>query len=71
MNIRDAVAILRLANEIERDDALAERDAAWRQIDEWKVGMWTIRNAVVSRYGLDAWAAVSAEVRKLRPAAPR
>jgi len=71
VTIRDAVAILRLPNEIERDDALAERDAAQRQIDEWKVGLWTIRNAVVSRYGLDAWAAVSAEVRKLRPPAPR
>lgn len=71
VTIRDAVAVLRLPNEIERNDALAERDAAQRQIDEWKVGLWTIRNEVVSRYGLDAWAAVSAEVRKLRPPAPQ
>ncbi len=69
--IRDAVAVLRLAHEIEHDDALAERDAARRQMQEWQNGLWIIRNAVVSRYGLDAWAAVSAEVRKLRPAAPR
>jgi hypothetical protein len=52
VTIRNAVAILRLPTEIERDDALAERDVAQRQIDEWKVGLWTIRNEVVSRYGL-------------------
>ena len=69
--IRDAVAVLRLAHEIEHDDALAERDAARRQMQEWQNGLWIIRNAVVSRYGPDAWAAISAEVRKLRPAAPR
>ena len=67
----DAVALLRLAHEIEHDAALAERDAARRQMQEWQNGLWIIRNAVVSRYGLDAWAAISAEVRKLRPAAPR
>ena len=69
--IRDAVAVLRLAHEIEHDDALAERDAARRQMQEWQNGLWIIRNAVVSRYGLDAWAAFSAEVKKLRAAAPR
>jgi hypothetical protein len=73
--VRDAVAILRLAHEIEHDGALAERDAARRQTEEWRQewrhGLWTIRNAIVRQYGQDAWAAISAEVRKLRPAAPR
>jgi bifunctional DNase/RNase len=36
VTIRDAVAILRLPNEIEHDDALAERDAARRQMEEWR-----------------------------------
>ena len=35
---------------------------------EWKHGLWIIRNAIVRQHGLDAWAAIAAEVRKLRPA---
>jgi hypothetical protein len=68
VTIRDAVAILRFAHEIEHDAALAERDAARRQMEEWRHGLWTIRNAIVRQYGQEAWAAFSAEVRKLRPA---
>lgn len=71
VRLRDAVALLRLAHEIEHDEALAERDAARRQMEEWKVGLWAIRNGVVRQFGLDAWAAVSAEVRELHPKAPR
>ena len=70
VTIRDAVAILRLAHEIEHDAALAERDAARRQMEEWQHGLWIIRNTIVRHYAQDAWAAISAEVRKLRPAAP-
>jgi hypothetical protein len=66
--IGDAVAVLRLAHEIEHDDALAERDTARRQMEEWKVGLWTIHNAIVKHYGREGWAAISAEVRKLSPA---
>ena len=40
-------------------------------MEEWQHGLWLIRNAIVRQYGQDAWAAVSAEVRKLRPAAAR
>ena len=73
VSVRDAVAVMRLAREIEHDDALAERDAARRQMEEWRQewrhGLWIIRNAIVRQYGQDAWAAISAEVRKLRPAA--
>jgi hypothetical protein len=75
VTIRDAVAILRLAHEIEHEDALAERDAARRQMQEWrqefKSGLWAVRSVLVRQYGRDAWAAFSAEIRKLRPAAPR
>ena len=67
-NLRDAAALLRLAHEIEHDAALAERDAARRQIEEWRQewrdGLWIIRNAVARQYGQDAWAAISAEVRR-------
>ena len=75
VHVRDAIAVLRLAHEIEHDAALAERDAAQRQMKEWRQewrrGLWIIRNAIVRQHGQDAWAAFSAEVRKLRPAAPR
>lgn len=73
VTVRDAVAILRFAHEIEHDEALAERDAARRQMEEWRQewrhGLWIIRNAIVRQYGQDAWAAISAEIRKQRPAA--
>ena len=71
VSLRDAVAVMRLAHEIEHDDALAERDAARRQMEEWQHGLWIIRTAVVRQHGQDAWAAISAEVRKLHPEAPR
>ena len=79
VSLQAAVALIRLAHEIEHDAALAERDAALRQMEEWRQewrqewrhGLWIIRNAIVRQYGQDAWAAISAEVRKLRLAAPR
>ena len=67
MTIRDAVAILRFAHEIEHDAALAERDVARRQMEEWQHGLWLIRDAIVRRHGQDAWVAIASEVRKLRP----
>jgi hypothetical protein len=73
--VRDAVLLVRLAHEIEHDTALAERDAARRQIEEWrqelKSGLWAVRSVLVREYGPDAWAAFSAELKKLRAAAPR
>jgi hypothetical protein len=38
-------------------------------MEKWRHGLWIIRNAIVRQYGQDAWAAISAEVRKLRLAA--
>jgi hypothetical protein len=60
--VRDAVAILRLAHQTQHHDALTERDAARRQIEEWQHGPWIIRNSIVRHYAQDAWAAISAEV---------
>ena len=71
VSVRDAVAILRLAHEAQHDDALTDWDAARRQIEEWQHGPWIIRDTLVRHYGQDAWAAFSAEVKKLRAAAPR
>jgi hypothetical protein len=75
VSVRDAVVLVRLAHEIEHDAALAERDAARRQMEEWrqefKSGLWAVRSVLVRQYGQDAWAAFSAEVKKLRAAAPR
>ena len=75
VSVRDAVVLVRLAHEIEHDAALAERDAARRQMEEWrqefKSGLWAVRSVLVGQYGQDARAAFSAEVKKLRAAAPR
>ena len=70
VSVRDAVAILGLAHEAQHDDALTERDADRRPIEEWQHGPWIIRNTIVRHYAQDAWAAISAEVRKHCPAAP-
>ena len=37
--MRDAVLILRLAHEVERDEAIPERDAALRQLEKWQQDM--------------------------------
>jgi hypothetical protein len=75
VSLQDAAALVRLAREIERDDAVAERDAARRQLEEWrqefKSGLWAVRSVLVRQYGQDAWAAFSAELKKLRAAAPQ
>jgi hypothetical protein len=75
VSVQAAVALIRLAHEIEHDAALAERDAARRQIEEWqqelKSGLWAVRSILVRQYGQDAWAAFSAELKKFRAAAPR
>jgi hypothetical protein len=74
VTIRDAVTVLRLARDMQHDAALAERDAARRQIEEWrqelKSGLWAVRSVLDRQYGPDAWAAFSAELKKLRAAAP-
>ena len=51
VTMRDVVAVLRLAHGIEHDAALAERDAALRRIEEWRHGLWSIRNAIVRQHG--------------------
>ena len=75
VSVRDAVVLVRLAHEIEHDAALAERDAARRQMEEWrqefKSGLWAVRSVLVRQYGQDAWAAFSAELKKLRAPEPR
>ena len=67
VTIRDAIAVLRFAHEIEHDDALTSRDAALRQIGQWKQGLQLIRDAVVRQHGQAAWAAIAAQVRQARP----
>ena len=67
VSVRDVVAVLRLAHEIEHDAALAERDAARRQMEEWQHGLQLIRDAVVRQHRQAAWLAIAAEVREARP----
>ena len=75
VSVQAAVALIRLAHELEHDAALAERDAARRQMEEWrqelKSGLWAVRTVLVRQYGQDAWPAFLAELKKLRAAAPQ
>lgn len=74
VSVQDAVAAMRLAWQIERDQAIPERDAALRQLEKWQQDMteftWALR-VVLDRQYPGAWPAVMAEVRKHCPAAPR
>jgi hypothetical protein len=74
VSLQDAVAAMRLAWQIERDEAIPERDAALRQLEKWQQDMteftWALR-MVLDRQYPGAWPAVMAEVRKHCPAGPR
>jgi hypothetical protein len=67
VSVRDVAALLKLQREIERDDALASRNAAMRQVEQWQRGLRLIRDAVVRQHGQAAWLAICAEVRQARP----
>jgi len=71
---QDAVAAMRLAWQIERDEAIPERDVALRQLEKWQQDMteftWALR-MVLDRQYPGSWPAVMTEVRKHCPAAPR
>jgi hypothetical protein len=74
VSVPDTVAVARLAWQVERDQAIPERDAALRQLEKWQQDMteftWALR-MVLDRQYPGAWQAVMAEVRKHCPAAPR
>ena len=74
VSLQDAAAVMRLAWQIERDEAIPERDAALRQLEKWQQDMsefmWALRMALERQYP-GAWAEVMAEVRKHCPDAPR
>ena len=74
VSVPDAVAVARLAWQVERNQAIPERDAALRQLEKWQQDMteftWALR-MVLDRQYPGSWPAISAEVRKLRPTAPR
>jgi hypothetical protein len=74
VSVSDAAAVARLAWQVERDQAIPERDAALRQLEKWQQDMteftWAVR-MVLDRQYPGAWAEVMAEVRKHCPAAPR
>ena len=74
VSMPDAVAVMRLAWQVERDQAIPERDAALRQLEKGKQDLveilWAVRMTLDRQYP-GAWPAVMAEIRKQRPAAPR
>jgi len=74
VSLQDAAAVMRLAWQIERDEAIPERDAARRKLEKWQQDMteftWVLRSVLDREYP-GAWPALMAEVRKRRPAAPQ
>ncbi len=67
VSVPDAVAVARLAWQVERDQAIPERDAALRQLEKWQQDMteftWALR-MVLDRQYPGSWPAVMTEVRK-------
>ena len=74
VSMPDAVAVMRLAWQVARDEAIPERDAALRQLEKGKQDLveilWAVRMTLDRQYP-GAWPAVMAEIRKHCPAAPR
>lgn len=74
VSMPDAVAVMRLAWQVARDEAIPERDVALRQLEKGKQDLveilWAVRMTLARQYP-GAWPAVMAEIRKHCTAAPR
>ena len=64
VSLQDAAAVMRLAWQIERDEAIPERDAALRQLAGAQAAVLTLKDAIIRRSGLDEWRALWSEVQK-------
>jgi hypothetical protein len=62
--VQDAVAALRLAWQIERDEAIPARDRALAELAEAKAAVLSLKDAIIRRFGQDEWRALWGEVQK-------
>jgi hypothetical protein len=66
VSVTDAVAAMRLAWQIERDEAIPARDAALAELAEAQAAVLSLKDAVIRRSGRDEWRALWGEVQKER-----
>jgi hypothetical protein len=64
--VQDAVAAMRLAWQIEHDEAIPARDKALADLAEAQAAVLSLKDAIIRRSGLDEWRALWGEVRKER-----
>ena len=64
VSVTDAVAAMRLAWQIERDEAIPARDKALADLAEAQAVMLGLKDAIIGRCGQDEWRALWGEVLK-------
>ena len=64
VSLQDAAAVMRLAWQIERDEAIPARDAALAELAEAQAAVLSLKDAIIRRSGLDEWRALRGEVQK-------
>ena len=62
--MQDAVAVSRLAWQIERDEAIPARDAALAELAEAQAAVLSLKDAVIRHSGQGEWRALWGEVQK-------
>ena len=62
--VQDAVAVSRLAWQIERDEAIPARDAALAELAEAQAAVLTLKDAIIRHSGQGEWRALWGEVQK-------
>ena len=66
VSLQDAAAVIRLAWQIERDEAIPARDKALAELAEAQAAVLSLKDAIVRRSGQDEWRALWTEVREER-----
>ena len=64
VSVQDAVAVSRLAWQIERDEAIPARDAALAELAEAQAAVLSLKDAVIRHSGQGEWRALWGEVQK-------
>ena len=65
-SLQDAAAAMRLAWQIEHDEAIPARDKALAELAEAQAAVLSLKDAVIRRSGQDEWRALWGEVQKER-----
>ena len=66
VSVTDAVVAMRLAWQIEHDEAIPARDRALAELADIQDAMLALKAAVIGRYGQDEWRGLWGEVQKER-----